>query len=92
MSSRLEAPRPVTNILSNSAESQITVMIKADGTDSKQVSSNPTSWSNIFCFLFPLEGFLTRRLMTLETSERMKIIFPVIHFVMIILTKLWIDV
>ena len=43
------------------AERKITVMIKADGTDSKQVSSNPTSWSKIFFFFFPSAGFLTRR-------------------------------
>ena len=30
--------------------------------------------------------------MILETSERLKIIIPMIHFIMIILTKLWVDV
>ena len=43
------------------AEFQIIVMIKADGTDSKQVSSKPTSWSKIVFFFFPSDGFLTRR-------------------------------
>ena len=41
--------------------SQITVMIQADGTDSKQVSNKPTSWSKIFFFFFPSDGFFTRR-------------------------------
>ena len=71
---------------------QITVMIKADGTDSKQVSSNPTSWSNIFFFFFPLEGFLTSRLIILAASEILKIIIAMISFIIIILTKLWVDV
>ena len=41
--------------------SQITVIIQAEGTDSKQVSNKPTSWSKIFFFFFPSDGFLSRR-------------------------------
>ena len=55
-------------------ERKITVRIKVDGTDSKKVSNKPTSWSNIFFFFFPSDGFLTRRWMILAASEILKII------------------
>ena len=39
----------------------INVMINDEGTDSKQASKSPTSWSKIFFFFIPSDGFLTRR-------------------------------
>ena len=43
------------------AEDAIIIMIKTVGTDSKQVSINPTSWSKILFSFCPSDGFLIRR-------------------------------
>ena len=68
-------------------------MIKADGTDSKQVSNKPTSWSKIFFFFFPSSGSLIIRQMILAASEILKTIIPKISRNNCILyTKLWVDV
>ena len=68
----------VSLLAKSPAEAQITVMIKVEGTDSKQASNNPTSWSNIFFFFFPSDGFLTKRWMILAASEIFKIIVAMI--------------
>ena len=55
-------------------EMKISVIIKTDGADSKQASDNPTSWSKIFFFFCPSDGFLNRRMMILAATAILKII------------------